>query len=346
MVKVISNWLSTPDRRTVMLKIVDGKRGGYMTKTANQTTGTSPGKLESLGLGYGLVGVLVFSLTLPASKVAVGSFGALVVGPGRALIAAIFATLMLWSRHEKIPRKTYLPGFIIIGVGAIFGFPLLTAWAMERLPASQGAVELALVPLATAAVSALRHGEKPSLSFWICSVGGALTVIAYTSVTGLGGIRLADLALLGAVVIVAFAYAEGGRMAGGLGGWQVIAWSVVLSAPLVTVLLIIDFATTGVPHILHISWTAWASLLYLGVGSQFFGFVAWYTGMGIGGVARVSQMQYLQPFFTILFSWGWLGERLDVKTLVAAVVVVVWVVVGKRTTVGRQEDAAYGHTIS
>lgn len=315
-----------------------------MTKTASQAAGTSPGKPESIGLVYGLAGVLVFSLTLPASKVAVGSFGALVVGPGRALIAAVFAALMLWSRHEKRPHKKYLPGFMIIGVGAVFGFPLLTAWAMHRVPASHGAVELALLPLATAAVSVLRHGEKPSLLFWVCSIGGALTVVAYTSVNGLGGIRWADLALLGAVVIVAFAYAEGGRMASDLGGWQVIAWSVVISAPAVMMLLIIDFATTGVPHFVHSSWTAWASLLYLGIGSQFFGFVAWYTGMGLGGVARVSQMQYLQPFFTILFSWVWLGERLTIKTLVAALVVVLWVAVGKRATVRRQGDSAYDST--
>lgn len=307
-----------------------------MTKIAPQAGGTSPGKLESLGLVYGLIGVLVFSLTLPASKVSVGSFGALIVGPGRALIAAVFAALMLWTRHEKLPQPKYLPGFIIIGVGAVFGFPLLTAWAMDRVPASHGAVELALLPLATAAVSALRNGERPSWFFWLCSVGGALTVVAYTWFTGLGGIHLADLALLGAVIIVAFAYAEGGRMASDLGGWQVIAWSVVVSVPGVIALLIVAFAITGVPHMLHAPWTAWASLLYLGIGSQFFGFVAWYTGMGLGGVARVSQMQYLQPFFTIVFSWLLLGERLTIPTVVAAGVVVIWVAIGKRATVRRQ----------
>jgi drug/metabolite transporter (DMT)-like permease len=307
-----------------------------MTKTATKAAGTSPGRLESLGLVYGLVGVLVFSLTLPASKVAVGSFGALIVGPGRALIAAIFAALTLWIRHEKLPQKKYLSGFIIIGVGAVFGFPLLTAWAMDRVPASHGAVELALLPLATAAVSALRNGERPSWFFWLCSVGGAMTVIAYTWFTGLGGIHLADLALLGAVVIVAFAYAEGGRMASDLGGWQVIAWSVVISVPGVIALLIVAFAITGVSHLLHASLPAWVSLLYLGVGSQFFGFVAWYTGMGLGGVARVSQMQYLQPFLTIIFSWVLLGEHLTLPTIVATLVVVSWVAVGKRATIRRQ----------
>jgi drug/metabolite transporter (DMT)-like permease len=307
-----------------------------MIKAATQATGTSPGKLESLGVVYGLAGVLVFSLTLPASKAAVGSFGALIVGPGRALIAALFAALTLWTRHERLPQKKYLPGFIIISVGAVFGFPLLTAWAMDRVPASHGAVELALLPLATAAVSALRNGERPSWFFWSCSAGGAATVVMYTWFAGLGRIHLADLALIGAVILVAFAYAEGGRMASELGGWQVIAWSVVFSVPALVVLLIADFSFVGVPDMWHATWTAWAGLLYLGIGSQFFGFVAWYTGMGMGGVARVSQIQYLQPFFTIVFSWVWLGEQLTIKTLVAAMVVVLWVAVGKRATVRRQ----------
>lgn len=207
---------------------------------------------------------------------------------------------------------------------------------MERLPASHGAVELALLPLPTAAVSALRNGERPSLSFWLYSAGGALTVLMYTWFTGLGGVHLADLALLGAVIIVAFAYAEVGRMASVLGGWQVIAWSVVLSIPAVVVLLVVKFVLVGTSQITHASWTAWTGLLYLGIGSQFFGFVAWYTGMGLGGVARVSQMQYLQPFFTILFSWILLGEKLTIPTVAAALIVVLWVVFGKWAPIRKQ----------
>lgn len=125
-------------------------------------------------------------------------------------------------------------------------------------------------------------------------------------------------------------------MASDLGGWQVIAWSVVLFTPAVVILWIVDFAFAGTTHMLHASWTAWAGLLYLGIGSQFFGFVPWYTGMALGGVARVSQMQYLQPFFTILFSWILLGEQLTMVTMVAALVVVLWVAIGKRATVRRQ----------
>lgn len=296
-------------------------------------------KGESLGVFYGLVGVLIFSLTLPSSRVAVGVFGSIIVGPGRALIAAVFASLLLWLKHERRPDRKYLPGLTIIALGAIIGFPLLTAWAMDRVPASHGAVELALLPLATAAVSALRNGERPSWLFWLCSIGGALTVVAYTCFTGFGGVHLADLALIGAVVIVAFAYAEGGRMASTVGGWQVIAWSIVLSAPVILILLVADLVFVRTIHIAHASWAAWFGLLYLGIGSQFFGFVAWYTGMGLGGVARVSQIQYLQPFFTILFSWILLGERLTIPTVGAALVVVLWVALGKRAPIHRPSSS-------
>lgn len=278
---------------------------------------------------YGLIGVLVFSLTLPATREAVGAFGVVVLGLGRALVAAVFAALFLWWKRERFPQRGHLPGLGIISIGAVFGFPFLTAWAMQRVPASHGAVELALLPLATAAVSALRHGERPSLLFWLCSAGGGLTVAAYAWFTGLGGMHAADLALLGAVAIVAIAYAEGGWMANQLGGWQVIAWSVVLSAPAAVILLAADAVWAGTASLLPASWTAWAGLLYLGAGSQFFGFIAWYTGMGLGGVARVSQMQYLQPFFTLLFSWLLLGEKLTFATVATALAVVLWVMLGK-----------------
>jgi drug/metabolite transporter (DMT)-like permease len=341
MVKIITNWLDTVETCSFIMSSKPSRQGvqNMMNGHTKEGLTLSTKRTESLGLFYGLLGVLTFSLTLPASRVAVNTFGSIVVGPGRALISAVFAVIFLWCRRETKPRKEHLSALIIIAVGAIFGFPLLSAWAMNRLPASHGAVELALLPLATAAVSALRNGERPSWLFWLCSAGASVTVFAYTWITGLGGVHLADLALLGAVVIVAFAYAEGGRMAKELGGWQVIAWSVVISSPVVVLLIAVDFVMQGVMQIVHTSWAAWAGLLYLGIGSQFLGFVAWYTGMGLGGVARVSQMQYLQPFFTILFSWILLGEKLTIPTVAAALLVVLWVALGKRAPIHRRADA-------
>lgn len=293
---------------------------------------TSLSMLEMKGLGIGGIGILMFSLTLPASHIAVAFFGSLLVGPGRALISAGFAAVLLAFKHEPWPRRHHLPRLAVIAGGAIFGFPLLTAWAMDRVPASHGAIELALLPLATAAVATLRHGERPSGSFWLISMAAAASVFLYVIIEGLGSIHWPDVALLAAVVVVAFAYAEGGKMAQELGGWQVIAWAILLSAPL---LMVLD-ASVVLSHpalVIDASWKSWAALLYLGIGSQFFGFVAWYSGMAMGGVVRVSQMQYLQPFFTLIWSWILLGERLTWTTVLAAVIVVTWVVIGKNAPV-------------
>jgi drug/metabolite transporter (DMT)-like permease len=303
------------------------------------TVETSRQVKEMRGLAIGGVGILIFSLTLPASHLAVASFGSLLVGPGRALISAVFAGFLLAFKHERWPGRHHLPRLAIIAGGAIFGFPLLTAWAMDRVPASHGAIELALLPLTTATVAALRHGERPSGGFWLSSAAAAASVVFYVIIEGLGSIHWPDVALLAAVVVVAFAYAEGGQLAQDLGGWQVIAWAIVLSAPVV---LVLD-ATVVISHpdlVINASWKAWAALLYLGTGSQFFGFVAWYSGMSMGGVARVSQAQYLQPFLTLIWSWILLGERLTWVTILAAVVVVAWVAIGKQSPIRHNDRRA------
>lgn len=287
---------------------------------------------ESLGLFYGSLGVLGFSLTLPLTRFAVSFFGATIVGPGRALIAMIIAIAVLLFRKEKIPPRKEWVGIGIVGFGAILSFPFLTSWAMVRVPASHGAVELALLPLATAGASVWRNGERPSLSYWIASLLGALSVLGYAFSTGLGRIHIADIVLLAAVVIVAFSYAEGGRLSLIIGGWQVIAWSLVMSSPVIIFIVITNLP----PNITDAPQMAWLSLIYLGAGSQFLSFVAWYSGLGLGGVARVSQVQYFQPFFTIIFSYVLLGEELSKATVFTAILVMVIVAIGKKTKIGKE----------
>lgn len=287
---------------------------------------------ETQGLWYGMLGVVAFSLTLPASHMAVRAFGSILVGPGRALVAGALSLIALRLRRAPWPRKRHLKGLLIVAGGAVLAFPLLSAWAMDRLPATHGAVELALLPLATAAISAWLHRARPAWCFWASSAAAAATVVAYAIVSGFGHIQPPDIALLAAIILVAFAYAEGGQLAQDLGGWQVIAWAILLSVPVVTGLVLISVLRDPAA-LARAGWPAWMALIYLGIGSQFLGFVAWYTGLAMGGVARVSQAQYLQPFFTLIFSWLLLGERLTVATVAAALLVVIWVGVGKRAPI-------------
>jgi drug/metabolite transporter (DMT)-like permease len=211
----------------------------------------------------------------------------------------------------------------------ILGFPLLTAWAMARVPASHGAVILGLLPLATAAAAALRAAERPSRAFWLASSAGSAVVIAFALQNGVGGLEAADLALLGAVAAAAMGYAEGGRLSRHLGGLEVISWALVLSVPVVALL--------GGRAVLAISagqpLTAWLAFGYVSVVSQFLGFAAWYRGLALGGVARVGQLQLLQPFFTILGSALLLREAVSFSTIGAALLVVLMVAIGRKAPV-------------
>ncbi|MCT2346101.1 DMT family transporter [Niallia taxi] len=289
---------------------------------------------EKLGFLLGIVGVMCFSLTLPATSIAVAYFGTTVVGLGRTVIAAILVAIILIFRKEKLPSFRQFKSILIVALGAVLGFPLLTSWAMEYLPVSHGAVEVALLPLVTAGFAMLRAGEQPSLKYWLSSLIGSCAVIVYALILGFGQLHFADLALLAAVVLLGFSYAEGGRLAKELGSWQVIAWAILIAAPF----FIIPVGLNFTQDMIHAPMQAWISILYLGVVSQFLAYVAWYSGMSLGGIARVSQIQYLQPFLMILFAAIFLNEAISFMTIGIAIIVLLSVIVGKNTKVTRSDS--------
>ncbi|MFA1712922.1 DMT family transporter [Peribacillus frigoritolerans] len=288
---------------------------------------------EKLGLLLGLAGVICFSLTLPATSIAVEYFGTTVVGLGRTVVAAILVAVVLIVRKEKLPSPSQFKSLLIVAVGAVLGFPLLTSWAMESLPVSHGAVEVALLPLATAGFAIFRAGEIPSIKFWVSSIIGSLAVIMYALHLGFGQLQFADLALLTAVIILGLSYAEGGKLAKELGSWQVIAWAIMIGAPF----FIIPVGLNLTSEMLHAPIHAWISFIYLAVVSQFLAYVAWYSGMAMGGIARVSQIQYLQPFLMIVFATVFLDESITFFTIVIAVIVVFSVIIGKNAPVLKNE---------
>ncbi|USK30753.1 DMT family transporter [Bacillus sp. CMF21] len=288
---------------------------------------------EKLGLILGLAGVICFSLTLPSTSIAVEYFGTTVVGLGRTIVAAILVGVVLIVRKEKLPNPLQFKSLLIVAAGAVLGFPLLTSWAMESLPVSHGAVEVALLPLATAGFAMFRAGEIPSLKFWISSIIGSLSVIMYAFHLGFGQLQFADLAILAAVLILGLSYAEGGKLAKDLGSWQVIAWAIMIGAPFFIFPVGLNLTT----EMLHAPIHAWVSFIYLAVISQFLAYVAWYSGMAMGGIARVSQLQYLQPFLMILFATIFLDESITFFTVVIALIVVFSVILGKNAHVSKKE---------
>jgi len=287
------------------------------------------GNKEGLGLFYGFLGVAAFSLTLPVTRLAVMYMDPVFVGAGRAVVAAMLAAVVLAWRREKLPSRQQWKGLVRVALGVIVGFPLLSTWAMTQIPASHGAVVNGLLPLMTAGCAALLARERPSLLFWLTSVAGGAAVVLFAVQDGVGRLQPADLAMFGAVLAAAAGYAEGGRLAREMGGWQVISWALVLSLPvmLVPTLYFADAALLVAPP------AAWLGFAYVSVISQFVAFFAWYSGMALGGVARVSQMQYLQPFLTIFASIPLLQEEITVYTVGMALLVMSLVAVGRKAPV-------------
>jgi drug/metabolite transporter (DMT)-like permease len=286
---------------------------------------------EGGGLLLGFVGVAVFSLTLPVTRLAMADSDPVVFGLGRSLLAGLVAAAILLATGQRRPRGAEWRGLALVAAGVVFGFPLLSAWGMQRVPAAHGGVVLGILPLATALAGAVILRERPSLGFWLVALAGGGAVVSFSLLRGGGSLSLGHLALLGSVACAAVGYAEGARLSRSLGGWQVICWALVISFPV----LLVPVLPSALAHGLPGSTGSWLCFLYVALASQLFGFFAWYRGLALGGVARVSQVQLLQTFLTIAASALLLGEAIDAMTLGFAVFVVASVAVGRRMPVKR-----------
>jgi len=277
------------------------------------------------GLLWGFVGVAAFAVTLPAMRVAVASLDPVFVGLGRAIVAAALAAIALGVTRTPWPARSLWPRLAVVALGVVVGFPLLTAWAMRYVPASHGAVVVGLLPLATALAGAWLAHERPSPRFWLCAFAGSAVVVGFALWQGGGALHVADVLLIGAVAAAAIGYAEGARLTRLLGGWQVISWALVVSAPFLVVptWLAADGAASA-------PWHAWLAFLYVAVVSMYLGFFAWYHALARGGIAAVGQVQLLQPFLTFAFAALLLGEKLEPSMLVAAALVVATIALGRR----------------
>src|SRR5690606_25647170 len=282
------------------------------------------------GYGYGLLGVLVFSLTLPMTRVAVTELSPALIGLGRALLAAVPAALLLWLTRSRLPRCHEWSGVVLAAAGIVVGWPLASTLAIATVPAAHGAVFNGLLPLTTAAFAAWRTGERPSAKFWIWALGGAALVMGYALRQGHGSLQTGDLWLLVAVLLGGLGYAEGGRAARTLGGARTICWALVVSAPVIAAPVAWMAARAPWP-----SLPVAASFAYLAFGSMFLGFFAWYRGLAVGGIAKVGQVQLLQPFMTVVAAALFFNESVDPVTYIFALAVVFIIAGGRRAIVRR-----------
>lgn len=282
-------------------------------------------KTSMNGWGSGLAGVVIFSGSLPATRVAVTDFSPLFLTSARAVIAALLGAALLLALRQEKPSRGDLLSLVIVALGVVVGFPLLTAFALQYVTAAHSIVFIGLLPLATAVFGVLRGGERPKPMFWLFSCLGSATVAGFALSAG-GEISVAgDLLMIAAVLACGLGYAEGAKLSRRLGGWQVISWALVLSLPLMAVI-----ALASLPGAWQgIAGSAWAGLAYVSVFSMLVGFVFWYRGLALGGIAAVGQLQLLQPFFGLLLAAGLLHEKVS-PLMVATTLAVVACVAGAR----------------
>jgi drug/metabolite transporter (DMT)-like permease len=280
------------------------------------------------GVGWGSLGVLAFSLTLPASRAALPAFGPVTVGLGRGVAASVLAGACLAAGRARRPTGVQCRRLLLVVAGAVIGFPICASMALQDTTSAHGAVLTGLLPATTAALAVVRGRERPPKAFWAAWGLGLATVLGFAAVQGAGSLRMADLWLLAAVGLGAMAYVEGAGLARELGGWQVISWALLLALPVLVPVTIIGWLAH--PPVAP-SAGAWLGLAYVSAVSMFAGFYAWYRGLVEGGIAHVSQLQLAQPVLTLGWSALLLGEAVDAGTVAAGLAVVAAVALTQRT---------------
>ena len=283
------------------------------------------------GVLLGALGVLGFSFSLPATRLAVADLDPFLVAFGRAVVAGVLSVAVLAATRAPRPTPAQWRSLVLVAIGVVVGFPLCTSLALHRVPASHGAVVVGLLPAATAVAAVLRAGERPTRAFWLAGGAGLVAVVAFALSQGGGGLGAADAELLLAVVLCAVGYAEGGRLSRELGGARTICWALLLSLPVTVVVAGAALAQNGA----HGGATAWLGFAYLSVISMFLGFFAWYAGLARGGVAKIGQIQLAQPVVSLLWAALILGEPVGPGTVAAALAVLACVVATQRTRVAR-----------
>ncbi|MGW2009981.1 DMT family transporter [Streptomyces nigrescens] len=310
---------------TVTIAVSTPDTAGQDTPTA--AAAPARGTLVSRGALLAALGVAAFSLTFPATAWALEGMGPWTVVMLRSVLAAVLAGGALTVFRVRLPERRHWTGIAVVAGGVVLGFPLLTTLALQTSTTSHAAVVIGLLPLTTAAFSAVRTGARPSRTFWIASLVGAVVVIGFAVQQSGGAPGRSDLLLFAALLVCAAGYTEGGRLARHMPGWQVIGWALVLALPVTVAGATVALSTEPLRLTAH----AIGGLLWLATGSQFLGMVAWYRGMAAIGIHKASQLQLAQPLLTLVWSVLLLGEQLPPAAPAASLAVLACIAVTQRS---------------
>lgn len=281
----------------------------------------------SQGWLNGFIGVVIFAGSLPATRIGVMGFTPEFLTTSRAAIAGSIALICLIIFKQSKPNWQQFKGLIIVALGVVIGFPLFTALALQTVTSAHAIVFVGLLPLSTAFFAVLRGGEKPTKLFWIFATLGSSLVIGFMLYENKSlSVHLGDLYMLAAILVCGLGYAEGGKLSRKLGGWQVICWALIVALPIMLVCSLYYF-----PHdFSNVTWKENLALIYVSLFSMLIGFIFWYKGLALGGIAKVGQIQLIQPFIGLVLSAILLGEHVSLSMIIVSTAVVACVAMAKK----------------
>ncbi|WP_343564479.1 DMT family transporter [Kiloniella sp. b19] len=274
----------------------------------------------------GFIGVLIFSGSLPATRVAVGDFDPVFLTLARAATPALISCVLLLLFSKAKPAREDLPALMVTSFCVVIGFPLLTAHALQHITSAHSLVFIGLLPLATALFGVLRNQEKPHPAFWIFSLSGSALVVGFALSQDQAVSLIGDSLMIIAILLCGLGYAEGARLSHKLGGWQVISWSLVIALPVIAPLLLWFWPAS----FSHVQMPAWLGLAYVSLFSMLIGFVFWYRGLMQGGIVSVGQLQLLQPFMGLMLAALLLNETISWAMILVTGAVLLCVRTAKR----------------
>lgn len=277
----------------------------------------------------GFIGVVIFAGSLPATRLAVMDFDPVFLTAARATLAALLGGMVLRLLDQRLPTKADLPALAVVTLGVVVGFPLLSAMALQYVTSAHALVFLGILPLFTAIFAVWRGEERPLALFWLFALLGSSFVAGYAALSSGSTSLMGGLLMLGAVMACGLGYAEGGRLSRTLGGWQVISWALVLSLPIMLPIMWLTWPES----LAEVSIAAWAGLIYVSLFSMFLGFVFWYRGLALGGIAAVGQLQLMQPFMGLALAALLLHEMVNMGMLISTLGAVVCVIGAKKHAV-------------
>lgn len=280
------------------------------------------------GMKHALLAVILFSLTVPFTEIALVSFSPEAIAFTRSGIAGLGSLMMVLLMEMKdqwrLPNRRELMMLFPAGFVVCLVFPYFLSEALQTRSATDMGVLLAGIPLITALVASVFFKERHNKGFWLSALVGTGLLILFNLWSGSNLSGWVEALII--VMSAAIGYSLGGRVAQTLGGWQTICWMSILYLP-VSLLGAGYFIGVDARQLMAMEpagqWDTHAiyALLYLALVSQWLGFHFWYGAMAEAGIARVGQVQLTQPFFTLIFAVWLLSENLYAYQVVFAALI-------------------------